>query len=106
MYYRYEIKNNKSEFVGIFSVFNPSQRRYFNRFLKEPKWYKNNPDKKSRCWFTEVGYQKYHTIIENLISELRNPEIRLLKMDTLKNIVVNGKIQCIELIEQEKHFIE
>lgn len=98
MFYRYEGKNRKGQFVGIFCVLNPSQRRYFNRFLKAPKWYDDNPDVDSKCWFTEEGYQKYHKVIEDLISELQNVEVRLLKTETLENLVVCGKIQCIQLV--------
>lgn len=101
MYYRYEAKTKTGEYKGIFTVLNPSQRRYFNRFVKEPKWYKNNPNTDSRCWFTEEGYDKYHKIMENLISELYNVETRLLKVETLNNIVSKGKIQCIELLISE-----
>ena len=98
MFYRYEAKNENGEYEGIFSFFNPSQRSYFNRFLKEPKWYKKNPNIDSRCWFTEEGYKKYHHIIDELIEENENLEIRLLIQPTLNNIVLKGKIQCIELV--------
>jgi len=98
MFYRYEAKNENGEYEGIFSFFNSSQRRYFNRFLKEPKWYKKNPNIDSRCWFTEEGYKKYHHIIDELIEENENLEIRLLIQPTLNNIVLKGQIQCIELV--------
>lgn len=98
MYYRYEIKNKEGIFVGLFCLLNPSQRRFFNRFVKEPSWYKHNPNTNSRCWFTKEGYKKYHNVIDKIIAELRNPEIRLLKVERLDNIVSKGKIQCIELI--------
>ena len=98
MYYRYEAKKN-GQFVGIFCVLNPSQRRHFNSILKEPKWYQNNPDKDTRCWFTEEGFLKYHSIIEKFISEIPNFEIRLIKRENVPNIVMKSKIQCIELIK-------
>jgi len=98
MFYRYEAKNEDGKYKGIFSFFDPSQRRYFNRFLKEPKWYEKNPDTDSRCWFTEEGYTKYHAIIEELISESGNLDVRLLTKNTLDNIVCKGKIQCIETV--------
>lgn len=98
MFYRYEAKNKNGQYEGIFSFFNPSQRRYFNRFLKEPKWYKKNPNIDSRCWFTEKGYKKYHHIIDELIEENENLEVRLLTQPTLNNIILKGKIQCIELV--------
>lgn len=98
MFYRYEAKNENGKYEGIFSFFDPSQRRYFNRFLKEPKWYKKNPNINSRCWFTEEGYKKYHHIIDELIEENESLEIRLLIQPTLNNIVLKGKIQCIELV--------
>lgn len=97
MFYRYEAMNKDGEYEGIFSFFNPDERRYFNRFLREPKWYKKNGDKDSRCWFTELGYQKYHHVIEELIVG-KNLTIRLLTKENLDNIACKGKIQCIELI--------
>lgn len=102
MYYRYEAKNENGEYEGIFSFFNPSERRYFNRFLKEPQWYQKNPDIESRCWFTEEGYNKYHHVIDEIISGYDNfrEEVRLLTKETLENIVCKGKIQCIELIQK------
>ena len=104
MFYRYEALDKETgRYEGIFSFFNPSQRRYFNRFLKEPKWYEKNPDADSRCWFTEEGYTKYHSVMEYLISgmdgsyrEIEN--VRILARGTLDNIVCKGKIQCIELL--------
>lgn len=101
MFYRYEAKNKETnEYEGIFSFFNPSERRYFNRFLKEPKWYEKNPDVESRCWFTEEGYNKYHHIIDEIISGYNgfDKEVRLLTKETLENVVCKGKIQCIELV--------
>lgn len=97
MFYRYEVKNSKGDFVGAFCLLNPSQHSYFNRYVKAPKWYDENPDVDSRCWFTEIGYQKYHEIVENLIAELGRVEMRLLTAETLQNVVFNGKIQCIQL---------
>lgn len=100
MFYRYEAKDKDGQYRGIFSFFNPSERRYFNRFLKEPKWYEKNPGVESRCWFTEEGYVKYHHIIDELISGKQNLEVRLLIRDALDNIVYKGKIQCIEAIKK------
>lgn len=97
MYYRYEAKKN-GEHVGIFAVLNPDQRRYFARFLKEPEWYKSNPGVDSRCWFTEYGYEKYHHIIDELIEESGNLEVRVVTKETLPNVVIRGKVQCIELV--------
>ena len=103
MFYRYEAKNADGIYEGIFSFFNPDHRRRFNRYLKEPKWYENNPDVDSRCWFTEAGYQKYHHVIDDLIIEAGIRNVRLLTCDDLPNIVCKGKIQCIERVyEGEK----
>ena len=102
MFYRYEAKNKNGQYEGIFSFFNPSERRYFNRFLKEPKWYEKNPNIESRCWFTEEGYNKYHHVIDEIIFSYRGNmalEVRLLTRETLDNIVCKGKIQCIEAIK-------
>lgn len=98
MYYRYEALNKNGEYEGIFSFFNPDHRRYFNRFLREPKWYEKNPNIPSRCWFTECGYNKYHHVIDYLITWAGIKNVRLLQQPTLDNIVCKGKIQCIELI--------
>lgn len=99
MFYRYEAMNpNTGEYKGIFSFFNPDHRRYFNRFLREPKWYEKNPDVDSRCWFTEEGYQKYHHVIDDLIILASVKNVRLLTQAALNNIACKGKIQCIELI--------
>lgn len=95
MFYRYEAKNKNGIYVGIFGVFNPDQRRYFGRFLKEPKWYSQNPGVDSRCWFTELGFQKYGPVIDEIISDCPNIEYRIIKSEHLNNIVVKGKIQCI-----------
>ena len=97
MFYRYEAKNKNGEYEGIFRFFNPSDRRYFNRFVKEPQWYKKNPNVNSRCWFTEEGYRKYHSIIDELISKNGIKDVRLLTQNTLDNVVCKGKIQCIEM---------
>lgn len=115
MFYRYEakikddfhgweVKPEDREWQGVFSFFNPTERRYFNRFLREPKWYENNPDADSRCWFTEEGYNKYRHIIEEIISgdvgyrPMEHIEVRVLIKESLDNIVCKGKIQCIELV--------
>ena len=104
MFYRYEAINKATgQFEGIFSFFNPSERRYFNRFLKEPKWYENNPNVDSKCWFTEEGFNKYHYIIDEMIESYNQLhylklEVRLITKETLENVVCKGKMQCIELI--------
>jgi hypothetical protein len=103
MFYRYEAKNANGDYEGIFSFFNPDHRRYFNRFLREPKWYQNNPDIESRCWFTEAGYQKYHSVIDELIIEAGIADVRLLVCDALPNIVCKGKMQCIERVYEGEH---
>ena len=107
MYYRYEAcpvaENNyhPMEWQGIFAsgALNPSQKRKINQILKEPKWYKNNADIPSRCWFTQVGYDKYHKLLEEMIKEI-SPfwKVRLVMTKSLNHIVMNGKIQCIEMI--------
>ena len=102
MYYRYEAKNEKGEWEGIFAFLDPSQRRRFSQYVKEPTWYKNNPDINSKCWFTELGYNKYHHIVEDLINEVGNLEIRLLRKNIVDNIVVKGTIQCIQVVEQKR----
>ena len=98
MYYRYEARNKEGQFVGIFQILNPSERRYINRFLREPKWYEKNSTVESRCWFTEEGYAKYHEVLDAIISEKGNLEVRIIQKERLSNIACKGKIQCIELV--------
>lgn len=84
------------------------ERRYFNRFLKEPKWYANNPNVETRCWFTEEGFEKYHHVMEQIISDtvgyrpMNHFEVRVIQKETLNNVVYKGKIQCIELLTQKE----
>ena len=99
MFYRFEVKNSEENWVGIFSIMNPTQRRYWRRILHEPKWYEIHEDTPSRCWFTEKGYAKYKDAMAETISELsayREKEIRLITARNLDNIAMRGRIQCIE----------
>lgn len=96
MFYRYEAKKN-GVWYGIFHFFNPDQRRYVNRYFREPKWYKNHPGIDSKCWFTEKGYEKYHAIIDAMIMECGNLEIRILEKSTIDHPVCKGRIQWIEV---------
>lgn len=106
MYYRYEVKTEDG-WEGIFSIADPDWRRYIGRFLKEPAWYKKqkNPwDIPSRCWFTEYGFQKYGYLINEMIEDYKayypDMNIRILKQETLQQLVMKGKIQVIELLER------
>lgn len=101
MYYRYEarrINNKNSEWKGIFEYFSPYERRKWY-CLSVPKWYDENPDVESQAWFTQHGYDKWHEkmekTIEDFLSWHSNLEVRLLKVETLENIVFKGKTQCI-----------
>ena len=78
-------------------VFFPDQRRYIGRFLKEPKWYKEHPNVATRCWFTQEGFDKYGDLVKEAI-EKRDVEYRLVRSESLENIVMLGKIQCIQRI--------
>lgn len=103
MFYRYEIRTGPDQsWKGCFQYFFPDQRRYIGRWLKEPKWYQNHPNEKSKCWFTQEGYDKYGDLVEETIQERldNNPhwETRLLKTENLDNISMRGSIQCIQLI--------
>ena len=105
MYYRYEAMLPDGSWTGICSVLDPSERRRFNRLVREPKWYSvgNNAGRKSTCWLTEEGFAKYGTGIAALIAEHRErvetPPLRFRTAETLGNIVVRGKIQVINLEE-------
>ena len=99
MYYRYEAKYpDDTEWKGIFHCLSPDDRRKWY-CLSTPKWYDHNPDTKSRAWFTEHGYQKWHEKMEHTIANTWKPiETRLIKAETLDNIVVKGKTQVIQTI--------
>lgn len=109
MYYRFEAckaqesSEKKNSWVGIFSVLNPSQRRFIGRTLAEPKWYEKNLNIESKCWFTEKGYEKYKDVLEGMIEEYLlyhpNAKFRVVKKDNLENYAVKGSIQCIEIVE-------
>lgn len=103
MYYRYEARRTDGkdhEFKGIFHIFTPSQRRKWY-CLAVPKWYEKNPNVESQAWFTQHGYNKWHETMEETILEFLDwfaegtYEIRLLKKETLENVVFKGKTQCI-----------
>ena len=99
MFYRYEGRHSKDEpWVGIFAIFNPSQRRKWY-CLTTPQWYAKNPDVDSKAWFTQHGYEKWHTKMEEMIEEISGfAEVRLIKRKTLDNVVVKGKTQVIQKI--------
>lgn len=105
MFYRYEVNkyNELSEWEGVFSAFNPTQRRRISRWLCEPKWYKKHLKTKSKCWFTDIGFQKYHEQIEKEIEEVlafhSDWQIRKVENNRLDNLAMLGKIQCIQLLE-------
>ena len=101
MYYRYEAEVG-SKWVGICQAMTPDHRRKIGRFLHEPKWYGENPDVDSECWFTEYGYNKYHEqmeeVINNCCAYYFPLKTRLRKSNTLDNIAMQSKVQCICLI--------
>lgn len=104
MFYRYEIRKDKDlEWEGVFSCFDPDQRRFWSRLLRDPAWYRTHEDTPSRCQFTEYGYNKYHEIMDEMVEDLLyyRPavECRILKENELSNIVSRGKVQCIEQLE-------
>ncbi len=103
MFYRYEAWNEKEQaWEGIFAALTPDHRRKANQFLHNPKWYDNHPDTDSICWFTQLGYDKYHeeieALIENCIESYYPLKYRILKANKLDNIAMQGKIQCICLV--------
>lgn len=98
MFYRYEVRiGSDKPWEGCFQYFFPDQRRYIGRFLKEPKWYKEHPNVATRCWFTQEGFDKYGDLVKEAI-EKRDVEYRLVRSESLENIVMLGKIQCIQRI--------
>lgn len=104
MYYRYEARHigyEESEWEGIFSCFTPYELRKWY-CLTVPKWYEKNPDVESQAWFTQHGYDEWHTKMEKTIEEFlswgNDFEVRLCKAEKLDNVVFAGKTQCIVLI--------
>ena len=107
MYYRYEaryLKGPDNRFKGIFEIFTPDERKQWNSCLSTPKWYSEHPGIPSQAWFTQHGYEKWHVKMDAIINDFldaygrNNYEVRLLKVNTLPNIVFKGKTQCIILI--------
>lgn len=96
MFYRYEVRiGSDKPWEGGFQCLFPDQLRHIE-YLKEPKWYKNHPDVDTRCWFTQEGFDKYGDLVEEAIKErgvlnYPNGEYRLVKSETLENIVMLGK---------------
>jgi hypothetical protein len=100
MYYRYEAKIEPDEWIGVFQIFDPDQRRKWY-CLREPKYYEKNPDIETKAWFTQHGYEKYHEKMDNMLSIYKNDpdiKIRIVTADTLDNIVMLGKTQCIQRV--------
>lgn len=104
MYYRYEARVNNGPWYGIFHAFDPNDRRKWH-CLTTPKWYnKHFPREvfRSRAWFTDHGYAKWHEKMEKTIEEstlkARGYETRLIAAETLDNIVMKGKTQVIQMI--------
>ena len=105
MYYRFEVRRSANDpWEGCFQYLFPDQRRFLGRWIKEPKWYQKHPFTNSRCWFTQEGFEKYGDLVEEVVKErmenFSEGEMRILKRPKLENIVMHGKIQCIQLIEE------
>ena len=95
MYYRYEAREPNGEWIGIFQHMSPDQRRKWY-CLHIPKYLKEHPDCNSQSWFTEHGYQKWHTKMEETIeAEFQDLEVRIVIKEMLENVVMKGKTQCI-----------
>ena len=102
MYYRYEIRflTENAEWEGVFQAFNPSQRRQWH-CLAEPKYYEDNPDVETKAWFTQHGYDKWHSKMDAMLEQYKDDkdiEIRILTAEVLDNLVMKGKTQCIQRI--------
>lgn len=101
MYFRYEAKKkDESEWQGIFQLMPGYERRKW-RFLVEPKWYTNNPYVESFAWFTGYGYLRYREQMQMSIwnaFDLEIYETRLLQKEELEYVVMQGKVQAIEII--------
>ena len=107
MYYRYETQKEDGTWTGVCAMFDPSQRRKLNRFIHVPKWYNENgnADKNSTCWLTAEGFAKYAVLFTTLIDQTRLikrcPPVRLRVANDLPNIVMRGKIQVINLEDND-----
>lgn len=101
MYYRYEMKFPEStEWKGVFQEFCPSHSRQWS-CLAIPKYYTKHPNEKTRAWFTQHGYDKWHSKMDEMLELYKkemNAEIRILTAETLDNLVMKGKTQCIQKI--------
>ena len=106
MFYRYEVRytDRTNEWAGFCQKLSPTGRRKVSRFLSEPKWYRDfyrqNPlSTKTKCWFTQLGFDKYHEAMEEIAKDTTawyGPiEVRVLKEKHLSNVKMKGKIQCI-----------
>ncbi len=109
MFYRYEAKRpNEPDdaWKGICQAMTPDHSRKTARFLKDPKWYEKNPDTDSRCWFTQFGYDKYHETMEKIIDDCiewyYELDVRILMTETLEDVVMQGKIQCITVTSTQR----
>lgn len=110
MYYRYEARitdatkcssRRELEFrnwTGIFQCFDRNLCRKWY-CLTVPKWYEHNLAVPSKAWFTQYGFEKWHSKMLETIRDLleRYPyfEIRILTCTKPKNLVMHGKTQCI-----------
>lgn len=110
MYYRYEARitdttkcssRRELEFrnwTGIFQCFDLNMCRKWY-CLAVPKWYEHNLAVPSKAWFTQYGFEKWHSKMLDTIRDLleRHPyfEIRILTCTKPNNIVMHGKTQCI-----------
>lgn len=110
MYYRYEARiadatkcSSRRElkfrnWTGIFQCFDPDMCRKWY-CIAVPKWYEHNLAVPSKAWFTQYGFEKWHSKMLETIRDLleRHPyfEIRILTCTKPKNLVMHGKTQCI-----------
>ncbi len=106
MFYRYEVRlSDNEEWRGICTYLNPSERRKVNAFMKSPKWYDTHPDVNTEAWFTEFGYNKHRDKMEKIISNFcwehpcDNVQVHVRTAETLENIAICGKVQCIRLFD-------
>lgn len=102
-FHRYEYLEN-GEWHGIFGMFDPSERRFVNKYLKAPGWYQENPGMESQAWFTDRGFRRYEKLMEKTIRMHKEtygslPEIRIREAMELTGVVSHGAVQCIVALE-------
>lgn len=108
MYYRIEacelLNNEWTDWYGIGQVLCGGENRKAFRGLSVPKCLKTGKYRNTRSWFTDYGWKKYHKQIMEQVNSHSiwiNIRIRVLKAESLPNLVMRGKTQVVENLEND-----